>query len=108
MALCALPQNTQVAHLLAFCLLPQSLQCSEGTAEADFSCLPLLEELCLAGNGLEQLPPGVAALTALTVLDLTDNRPSSLPAGAYLAGLRKLSVARNPHPAPAGSHGQCH
>ena len=57
--------------------------------------MPLLRELSLAGECLTQLPAGVAGLQQLSVLDLTDNRLASLPAGPYLSGLRHLSLAGN-------------
>lgn len=78
-----------------------ALQCSrslagQDAATADFSALPLLRELSLAGEKLTDLPAGVAGLQHLSVLDLTDNRLSSLPPGPYLGSLRQLSLAGNP------------
>lgn len=64
--------------------------------DADFSALPLLRELSLAGARLTALPTGVTGLQHLSVLDLTDNRLTGLPPGRYLRRLRELSLAGNP------------
>ncbi|PSC72825.1 Alpha-L-arabinofuranosidase 1 isoform B [Micractinium conductrix] len=74
-----------------------SLQASfeAATAAADFSCLPQLQELCLAAEGLQELPAGVSGLHRLRVLDLTGNRLTALPPGPHLRRLRSLSLASN-------------
>ena len=64
-------------------------------AAADFSCLPQLQELCLAAEGLQELPAGVSGLHRLRVLDLSGNSLTALPPGPYLRRLRSLSLASN-------------
>ena len=85
----------QLSRVTRLALQGSRSPAGQGPTTADFSALPLLRELSLAGERLAALPAGVAGLQQLSVLDLTDNRLASLPAGPYLSGLRHLSLAGN-------------
>ncbi|KAL4458015.1 hypothetical protein ABPG75_012880 [Micractinium tetrahymenae] len=87
-----LPQLSRLTRLSIQCC---DVYSGQGLAATDFSCVPLLRELSLAGNRLTQLPAGVAGLGSLSVLDLTDNNLCTLPPEPFLHGIRKLSLAGN-------------
>lgn len=56
-----------------------------------------LRSLCLAGNGLEQLPPSVFELPHLQVLDLSGNALREIPESVVnLESLKVLDVTGNP------------
>ena len=57
----------------------------------------VLRSLCLAGNGLEQLPPSVFELPHLQVLDLSGNAWREIPESVVnLKSLKVLDVTGNP------------
>ncbi|PRW18345.1 putative ATP-dependent DNA helicase [Chlorella sorokiniana] len=94
-SLCAPNTFTQLGRMTRLALQCSDSPAGQGTAAADFSALPLLRELSLAGERLTELPTSVAGLQQLSVLDLTDNRLTSLPTGPYLDSLCQLVLAGN-------------
>jgi Leucine-rich repeat (LRR) protein len=81
------------------CLVPHMMQ--DGKAPKDgweLDPLSNLQKLQLQGNRLEELPPQVEYLTALTLVDLTGNSLERLsgPHIAPLTNMRKLNLHNNP------------
>lgn len=57
---------------------------------------PLLEELYLQDNRLEEVPAGIFGLPGLVTLDVSNNKLQALPYAMWMAGkLRDLNVAFN-------------
>lgn len=69
---------------------------NSGNRSASRYDCPMLEELYLQDNRLEEVPPGIFALPALVTLDVSNNKLQSLPYAIWMAAkLRDLNVAFN-------------
>lgn len=69
---------------------------NSGSRSASRYDCPMLEELYLQDNRLEEVPAGIFALPALVTLDVSNNKLQSLPYAIWMAPkLRDLNVAFN-------------
>ena len=62
---------------------------------SELSALQALRQLQVGYAQLDAVPAAVQALPHLTALSLEGNHIATLPAGRYLTGLRRLSLANN-------------